>query len=95
MTGAVRTVEVPAGEEIRLDRLAIRLAACEAPEDGAVNGTRAFLQIRDTGVEGEELAFSGWMFADSPALSAMDHRRYDVWVISCTMSAGGVSSGSE
>ena len=28
--------------------------------------------------------FSGWMFASSPALSALDHPRYDVWVVSCS-----------
>jgi len=27
--------------------------------------------------------FSGWMFASSPALSAMDHPVFDVWVIDC------------
>lgn len=32
------------------------------------------------------VVFSGWMFASSPALSAMDHPRYDVWVLSCNIS---------
>jgi hypothetical protein len=27
--------------------------------------------------------FSGWMIADSPALSALDHARYDVWILRC------------
>lgn len=27
--------------------------------------------------------FSGWMFASSPALNAMEHPVYDVWVIDC------------
>lgn len=27
--------------------------------------------------------FSGWMFASSPGLNALDHPTYDVWVISC------------
>ena len=30
--------------------------------------------------------FKGWMFASSPALSALDHPRYDVWVLSCSSS---------
>jgi hypothetical protein len=29
--------------------------------------------------------FSGWMLASSPALSALDHPRYDVWVLSCVL----------
>ena len=28
--------------------------------------------------------FSGWMFASSPALSAMEHPVYDLWVLDCT-----------
>jgi len=27
--------------------------------------------------------FSGWMFASSPALSALDHPVYDIWVLDC------------
>lgn len=31
----------------------------------------------------KKLAFSGWMFASTPALSALEHPVYDVWVIDC------------
>ena len=33
--------------------------------------------------EGENI-FRGWMFASSPALNALEHPVYDVWVIDCT-----------
>jgi hypothetical protein len=33
------------------------------------------------------LLFSGWMYASSPGLSALEHPTYDVWVISCTASS--------
>ena len=33
------------------------------------------------------LLFSGWMYASSPGLSALEHPTYDVWVISCSASA--------
>lgn len=29
------------------------------------------------------MIFSGWMFASSPALNALEHAVYDVWVIDC------------
>lgn len=32
------------------------------------------------------MLFSGWMFASSPGLSALEHPTYDVWVISCSAS---------
>lgn len=57
----------------------------EGKDDGNGSGS---------GEEPEE-AFSGWMFAQSPSLSALDHPRYDLWVISCTTSEVAQSSGSE
>ena len=39
--------------------------------------------------------FTGWMFASSPALSALEHPVYDVWVIDCKASAPLESEGSE
>ena len=41
----------------------------------------------------EELLFSGWMFASSPGLSALEHPVYDVWVIRCTERSPVRSSG--
>jgi hypothetical protein len=86
MTGASKAVEVAAGARAELGRLVVELAACEAPPDGRLEGTRAFLRVWDTKRDAEEPAFAGWMFAESPALSALDHPRFDVWVISCTTS---------
>ena len=37
----------------------------------------------DAAEEQEETLFSGWMFASSPGLSALEHPVYDVWVIRC------------
>lgn len=34
--------------------------------------------------EDNPLLFSGWMFASSPGLSALEHPVYDIWVIRCT-----------
>lgn len=45
------------------------------------------------GEEGQQLLFSGWMFASSPGLSALEHPVYDVWVIRCTQRSPDSSSG--
>lgn len=95
MTGRTQTVEIAAGADATVDRLKIRVQTCRAPADNAQHGTMAFLQIWDTKHAPAEPAFSGWMFAESPALSALDHPRYDVWVISCTTFSGEAASGSE
>ena len=63
----------------------VELAACRSPEGNDVHGTMAFLKIWDTRSP-DDAAFSGWMFADSPALNAVDHAVYDVWLIECKTS---------
>lgn len=95
MTGRTRTVEIAAGSEAMVDRLRVRLDACRSPADDSSHGVVAFLQVWDTKQAEETPVFSGWMFAESPALSAMDHPRYDLWVISCTTSPGEAAAVSE
>ena len=94
MTGQAETVELAAGEEAMVDRLRVRLEACRAPEDNGEHGTMAFLKVWDSNEEAGVPVFSGWMFAESPALSAMDHPRYDLWVMSCTTASGEGSTAS-
>ena len=94
MTGQAETVELAAGEEAMVDRLRVRLEACRAPEDNAEHGTMAFVKVWDSKEEAGEPVFSGWMFAESPALSAMDHPRYDLWVMSCITASGDGSTAS-
>lgn len=94
MTGQTKTFEIGVGETREIDRLRIELAACRSPEDNDMHGTMAFLKVWDTRSP-EAAAFSGWMFAESPALSALDHPRYDLWVISCTTSDVATSDPSE
>jgi hypothetical protein len=94
MTGQTKTFEIAVGETREIDRLRIELDACRSPEGNDMHGNMAFLKVWDTR-RPEEAAFSGWMFAESPALSALDHPRYDLWVISCTTSAVATSGPSE
>jgi hypothetical protein len=84
VTGRVQEVEVPVGRTVNFGSLRITAEACrkappiEAPE------AASFLEIDE--VKPDEAAvrrFSGWMFASSPALSAMEHPVYDVWVLDC------------
>lgn len=95
MTGRIQSFEIAAGAETQFDRLRVRLEACRAPEDNSQHGSMAFVQIWDTKLVDSEPVFSGWMFAESPALSALDHPRYDLWVISCTTSPGEAPVPSE
>ena len=63
-------------------RIEVTLGDCRYPEDNPTGEGYAWLTIRDPGRE--TVLFDGWMSASSPALNALDHPRYDVWVIRCT-----------
>jgi len=80
---AGETVELPlqAGEQIDYGRLRISLRECRYPADNPAADAFAFLEIEET--RSEERLFSGWMIASAPGLNAIDHVRYDVWVIGC------------
>lgn len=83
-SGKVVDITLPAGSTVRFERLNITLTECRYPAGNPSGNAYAGLQITETGREG--VLFSGWMIASAPALSAMEHPRYDVWVIRCTTS---------
>jgi hypothetical protein len=84
VSGLVTDLELTPGEMKRLGRIEVTLGDCRYPATNPSGDAFAWLDIKEAGAE--EPAFSGWMIASSPALSAMDHARYDVWVISCKIS---------
>lgn len=81
LTGEVADIELLRGQEAVSGRLTIRMDACRYPADNPTSDAQAHLTIMDAGVA--QPVFEGWMVASSPALSALDHPRYDVWVLRC------------
>ncbi len=84
LNGVARDLRIPVGATVEFGRLEITVDTCRVPRADPASDAYAFLRIRD--VRESEPRFSGWMFASSPALSALDHPRYDVWVVSCSNS---------
>jgi hypothetical protein len=82
LNGTTRDIDLEAGGTIRYGYLEITADACRIPREDPSGDAYAFLRIRD--LREEAPRFSGWMFASSPAVSALDHPRYDVWLLSCS-----------
>lgn len=82
LSGERTDLTIAKGETARLGRLAITLSDCRYPADNPAGDAFAFLTIDDA-QSGAPL-FSGWMIASSPALNALEHMRYDVWVMRCS-----------
>ena len=89
VTGRVNTIRGPVGQTLDFGRLKIVARTCltHPPEETPENS--AFLEITEvqpktkTQAESTKQVFTGWMFSSNPAISAMDHAVYDVWVLSC------------
>ncbi len=84
MSSKVIEFSIAVGQTVAFERLEIKLDAC-LYTDGDIGGEAvALVEIRD--IREVQPRFTGWMFGSSPALSALNHQRYDVWVINCTKS---------
>ena len=89
VSARVVTIEVPVGAPVHFGTLEIIARACKKrrPEDQPESA--AFLDIWELRPNYPATSlFRGWMFASSPALSAMEHPVYDIWVLDCRNGKG-------
>lgn len=84
VSGETQDIELTAGQSARVFELDVGLTECRFPAGNPAGDGFAYLVIREPGDEGA--VFAGWMVASSPALNALDHARYDVWVLRCITS---------
>ena len=85
MAGSVTDLRVATGDSVVYERLTISLADCRFPADNPTADAFALLTVHDV-LRPDAPVFEGWMVASSPALNALDHSRYDIWVLRCTTS---------
>ena len=90
VTGRTLTFEARVGSTVKYGPLYIKAQACRKAPPIEQPESAAFLQIWEVATKNADVkdgaskwVFSGWMFSSSPALSAMDHPIYDVWVLDC------------
>ena len=92
VTGNVTSFTVAVGQAQAFGGLEVTPQACRKTPPEEPPESAAFLQIDDTTMH--ERVFSGWMFASSPGVSALEHPVYDVWVLDC-LSASQDAASSE
>ncbi|MEH6630955.1 MAG: DUF2155 domain-containing protein [Halopseudomonas aestusnigri] len=94
ITARVSEFRAPINQPVTFGSLEITARDCRksSPED--MPESVSFLEIDDIKENVEKTRmFSGWMFASSPAVSAMEHPVYDVWVVNC-VSAGDAAGAT-
>ena len=86
LTGEVGDITLANGAVGNFGYLRIGLTECRHPDDNVAGEAYAYLTITEETKPGDP-AFQGWMIASSPALNAMDHARFDVWVLRCQVAS--------
>jgi hypothetical protein len=84
ISGRTTDINAPAGVPVHYGPLIITVQYCYTVPPQEPPETTAFVQIDEAKPrEPQKRLFSGWMFASTPALNAVEHPTYDVWVITC------------
>ncbi len=82
LSGEVRDLTLATGQSATFGRITVQLDECRYPSDNPAGDAFAHVMVMRQGAAAPQ--FTGWMIASSPALSALDDPRYDVWVSRCT-----------
>jgi hypothetical protein len=84
VTARTTRLTAPVEQTVSYGTLAITVRSCRARPPDEVPDAAAFLEIRDNRAGAEAPpAFRGWMFANSPAVSMLEHPVYDIRVLEC------------
>lgn len=84
ITGRITTFDVYINETVQFGALQLTPRVCYTRPDTEAPKTDTFVEVDEITLDRKiRKIFSGWMFADSPGLNAVEHPVYDVWLKSC------------
>lgn len=84
VTARISRLEVKLGETVRFGALKVTPRVCYSRLPIEPPKTSTFVEIDEILLDGKEKRiFSGWMFAESPGLNAVEHPVFDVWLTEC------------
>jgi len=84
ITGRITNFDVYIDETVQFGALQITPRVCYTRPPTETQRTSVFIEVDQVSLKGgSERIFTGWMFADSPALNAIDHPVYDIWLVDC------------
>jgi hypothetical protein len=84
VTATIKKLEVPINETVQFGALKVTPRACYSRPPTEQPKTSTFVEVNEIQLDGQERKlFSGWMFAESPGLNAVEHPVFDVWLTEC------------
>jgi len=84
ITGRIISFDAAIGETVQFGALQVTARVCYTRPPTEATNTDAFVEVDEVTLQGEiKRIFTGWMFAASPGLHAVEHPIYDVWLTDC------------
>ena len=84
VTARISKLEVPLNKAVTFGSLKVTPRACYSRPPTEPPKTTSFVEVEETQLDGQvKKLFSGWMFAESPGLNAVEHPVFDVWLTDC------------
>ena len=84
ITGRIISFDAAIGETVQFGALQVTARVCYTRPPTEATNTDAFVEVDEVTLQGEvKRIFTGWMFASSPGLHAVEHPIYDVWLTDC------------
>jgi len=84
ITGRIISFDVAINETVQFGALQVTPRVCYTRPPTETPNTDAFIEVDEITLQGEiKRLFTGWMFAASPGLHAIEHPIYDIWLSDC------------
>jgi hypothetical protein len=85
VTARISTLEIRLNETKQFGSLKVTPRACYSRAPTEPPRTSTFVEVDEVALDGREnRIFTGWMFAESPGISAVEHPVFDVWLTRCS-----------
>jgi hypothetical protein len=96
ITGRIISFDVAVNETVQFGALQVTPRVCYTRPATETQNTDSFIEVDEVTLQGEvRRIFTGWMFATSPGLNAVEHPIYDVWLTDCKKDAPNVAATSQ
>jgi hypothetical protein len=84
ITGRITSFDVYVNETVQYGALQVTPKVCYSRDDTEAQRIDSFVEVDEITLDRKiRRIFTGWMFADSPGLNAVEHPIYDVWLTGC------------
>lgn len=89
ITGRIISFDVMKNETVQFGALRVTPRVCYTRPDDETQQTSTFIEVDEVTLDNKvRRIFTGWMFASSPGLNAIEHGVYDIWLVDCKTQMG-------